>query len=256
MRTVEGEIDRGIGRHRLPLSRAPFAVASRTDRGVSARGNAFSVSSPLEGRNLLRSLNGISPELCFTAAYAIPESFRVRSATRRVYRYFETAPSTRSHDRADAAALFRGAVDARSFGTGLPTAGPQWRTVEYVRLDSTSTGIVVEVSAPSFVRGMVRKIIAALREVEVGRLTTDRLADALAGKVRLTLPIAEPEPLVLWEVEYPFDWTVRWQGPNRHQAAFLEGQRAALRARSWVVEALASAATGSTEDDATRTGPR
>jgi len=213
-------------------------VASRTDRGVSAVGNALTLDASLPGPTLLKSLNGISPELFFTAAAEVPVGFRVRRATRRVYRYFEPTAPRDLRRVAEAARSFGGTVDVRSFGRGLPTASPVWRSIESVRLLPGPAGVVVEVNAPSFVWGMVRKIVAALREVDAGRLTVPRLTASLAGTERLTLPIAEPEPLVLWTVEYDVPWEHFWSGPNRHQARWRSTVHDGLVARQRVLEAL------------------
>lgn len=97
---------------------------------------------------------------------------------------------------------------------------------------------MIEVRAPSFVWGMVRKIVAALREVDAERLSIARLRDAVEGATRLPLPLAEPEPLVLWEVEYPMAWEHVWTGPNLHQARSLELARTALWVRDHVLKAV------------------
>jgi tRNA pseudouridine38-40 synthase len=220
-RTVEGDLRRGIVACGVAAraDEAHLAVASRTDRGVSARANALTLDSALDGPALLGALNGIAPEIWFMAVASVPSEFRARRATRRVYRYFDGGPSRSIADRAAAARLFSGEVDVRSFGRGLPADRPARRTIESVDVTEADGGNVVEVRAPSFVWGEVRKIVAALREVDAGRLTLPRLARALAGTERLALPLAEPEALVLWDVEYPIEWGARWRGPNRHQAA-------------------------------------
>ncbi len=92
-------------------------------------------------------------------------------------------------------------------------------------------GWVIEVRAPSFVWGMVRKIVAALREVDAGRLGLETLSAALGGEGRVALPLAEPEPLVLWDVEYPIAWTVHWTGPNRKQSSAATSGHSSSRAR-------------------------
>jgi len=98
----------------------------------------------------------------------------------------------------------------------------------------------VEVRAPSFVWGMVRKIIGALREYDAGRLTLARLEAALKGDVRLTLPTVDPEGLVLWDVEYPLPWTLSWTGPNRHQQARIRSQTDSLWMQSELLKALST----------------
>jgi tRNA pseudouridine38-40 synthase len=239
LRTVEGEVLRYLARHRGGRPASSVAVASRTDRGVSAVGNVMVLESSLSGPTLLKSLNGIAPEVFFTATSEVPEGFRVRGATRRVYRYFEPSPPHDLHRVTEAAREFVGTVDVRSFGRGLPTSTPVWRTIEAVTVSTDSSGAIVEVRAPSFVWGMVRKIVAALRLVDDGRLTPSHLGSVVAGKERLTLPMAEPEPLVLWTVEYDLPWTYSWNGPNRHQARWWTTVRNGLASRKRVLEVLA-----------------
>jgi len=234
-RTVEGEIRRGLSRCGIASSPSfgALEVASRTDRGVSARGNALAVSTSFAPSALIRTLNGIDPALCFAAARAIPDAYRVRAAVRRVYRYYE-APDGSSHEAADsAAAFFAGEVDVRSLGRDVPRGTPVRRTIESVTISRTPEGgRTIEVRAPAFVWGEVRKIVAALREVDAGRLPLTRLRSALAGDVRLTLPTVPPEPLVLWEVEYAEPWTHVWGGPNRRQREYLANQHALWWSRS------------------------
>jgi tRNA pseudouridine38-40 synthase len=249
VRTVEGELLRGMKRVGLvPRTAAHLEVASRTDRGVSARANALALTSELAPRTLLRALNGIAPEVWWTAAAPLAETARIRGALRRTYRYYEPGPFREPAHRARAAEQFAGRVDVRSFGRGLPSEGPVWREVESVTLRPLGPGEVVEVVAPSFVWGMVRKIVGALREVDAGRLPLAHLESALAGRVRLTLPMAAPEPLVLWEVEYPDPWTDFWTGPNPSQARWASGQREGLWARTQVLGALSDGGLGPSPD--------
>ena len=247
LRTVEGEILRGLVRRGVVSSapRARLEVASRTDRGVSAVGNALALSTERSGPILLRALNGISSEMFFTAAAPIPEEFRVRGAVRRVYRYFEPAESHDIDRWQVTARLFVGTVDVRSLGRGLPSHTAVWRTVEAVDVERQGPLFQIEIRAPSFVWGMVRKIVGALRSVEQGQLSTDELAAALAGKSRLTLPMAEPERLLLWEVEYALPWEHRWTGPNRHQLRWWRSMRESLSVRSALLGAFAQGVTTS-----------
>jgi len=237
-RTVEGEIRAGLARFGADPDRIALEVASRTDRGVSARANVLTLRSALAGPTLLRALNGISPELFFSAATPVDDSFRVRHARYRVYRYFDPRPVRAPRRRADAARQFRGLVDVRSIARGVPPERPRWQPIESVTSHAWRTGTLLEVRAPSFVWGMVRKIVAALREVDDGRLSLADLRAALKGRERLTLPLAEPEPLVLWDVRYPIRWTVRWTGPNRYQQEREDTTERALWARTEVLRAL------------------
>jgi len=248
-RTVEGEILRGLAAAgMIPRSTTHLEVASRTDRGVSARANALALRSRLDAPPLLRVLNGIAPDLYFTAAAPMPETARIRQALGRTYRYFEEPAGRDLAAYREAASLFRGTVDVRSLGRALPRAAPVWREIEGTSLREVDGAWEVQIDAPSFVWGMVRKVIAACREVADGRLPLPRLRRALEGRERLTLPIAEPDALVLWEVRYADPWTEVWGGPNRHQSVALAAARGASRAhaavRSSWAEGIASPSGG------------
>jgi tRNA pseudouridine38-40 synthase len=224
LRTVEGVLREGIPRTGVAPTNeaADLAVASRTDRGVSARGNALTLTSTLPPTAVLRALNGIAPEIFFTAISEVAPEFSARAATRRWYRYFEPSEGHHLERWREAAARFRGEADVRSFGRALPVDRPVLRTLESVQVRrSGSRWLIVDVLAPAFVWGMVRKIIAALRKVDDGTLSLTRLDQALHGEHRLTLPLAEPEGLVLWDVSYPVKWDHKWRGPNRVQGAYL-----------------------------------
>lgn len=242
LRTVEGEILGHLVRQGVTDSArsARLAVASRTDRGVSARANALTLTSDRSGTVLLRGLNGIAPEIFFTAAAPVPETFRVRGAERRIYRYYEPADADTAKRWRELSHWFEGEVDVRSFGRGQRSADPVLRTVESVHVEELPGGMTVELRAPSFVWGMVRKIIGALRECSRGRLSEARLRAALAGRDRLTLPLAEPERLLLWDVEYPIPWTVTWAGPNRHQSSHIATTAASAWSRRNVMDGWAS----------------
>lgn len=234
LRTVEGVIRDGIPRTGIApnADAARVAVASRTDRGVSARANALVVTSALPPGAVLRALNGIAPDIFFTALTPVPEEFSPRSAIRRWYRYFEPAEGHRLESWQEAAARFHGEIDVRSFGRDLPIARPSVRRVESVRVRrSTPRWFVVDVRAPSFVWGMVRKIVAALRKVDDGSLSLSGLEAALRGQHRLMLPLAEPEGLVLWDVAYAVPWLREWTGPNRRQSRYLATLMQAARRR-------------------------
>jgi len=233
---LNGLRERGIAPD--PAS-AHLEVASRTDRGVSARANVLAIRSVLPEVALLHRLNAIAPELFFTAVAPASPAFRVRRALRRTYRYFEPGPLSGGAGLDRATRIFEGLVDVRSFGRALPSREPVYRTVESLNVTAVGGGRRIEVRAPSFVWGMVRKIVGALREVEAGRLTLSQLEAAIAGRERLTLPMAEPEGLVLWDVEYDgLDWPTKWPGANRHQERLARRTQTSVWQRASVLREL------------------
>jgi tRNA pseudouridine38-40 synthase len=235
LRTVEGEIRLGVVRRGLAATaeEAGISVASRTDRGVSARANALTLTSGLEGRALLRSLNGLAPDLLFRAASPVPPEFDPRKARSRWYRYFQSADGRSREAWRENARLLTGRLDVRSFGRGIPSDRPTWREVDRLEVSQKGRWLVVDVRARSFVWGMVRKIVAALRAIEDGTIAPEAVARAVRGELRLTLPLAEAEPLVLWEVAYPIRWAYHAEGTARHHVAYRarEGERARVRGR-------------------------
>jgi tRNA pseudouridine(38-40) synthase len=214
---------------------------------VSAVGNALALTSSLAPAPLLRILNGAEPDIWFTAAVAVPESFRVRSAVRRVYRYFQAQNGHDFRTWSVVARRFSGEIDVRSLGRGMPADVTVRRSIESVTVTPIAGGAVVEVRAPSFAWGMVRKIVAALREVESGRVSIELLESALAGRTRLTLPMAEPEALVLWDVVYDVPWEHAWAGPNRHQLAWERSVREGLWTRTEFLKGVLAEANFGTD---------
>ncbi len=220
-RTVEGVLLDGIRRTGVAGRPAPtrLDVASRTDRGVSARANALVLESRLPGGALLRALNGLAPEIIFSAAHAVPEEFRVRRPLWREYRYYLPPSPSRADRWRPLLPLFLGApIDARSFARGVPAGVPCWRTIEALDLEHGDGGPYLRIRASGFLWGMVRKIVSALELVEAGILAERDLLGALHGGTRLSLPLAPPEPLVLWEVAYGLTWDVELPRLPRHQA--------------------------------------
>jgi tRNA pseudouridine(38-40) synthase len=217
---------------------AQLEVASRTDRGVHARANALLLTSPLSGAALLRAMNSVSAELFFSAARSVPTAFSVRTAHSRWYRYFEPSAG-RDIDRwKAAAALFHDFVDVRSFGRDIPSEAPVWRKIDRVTVARGDGVLRVDLRAQSFVWREVRKIVGGLRAHDQGRLSIADLQDAVEGRRRLTLPLAEPERLVLWEVRYDDDWEVRAPASEGPYLRAATAAREAAAVRGAILDAL------------------
>jgi tRNA pseudouridine38-40 synthase len=234
-RTVEGEILRGMVRLGLAPdeARARVSVSSRTDRGVSARGNTLALSVALAPEATLRAVNGISPAIRFTHLAEIPDRYDPRAVRSRHYRYWERpARSVPARWRA-AARVLTGRIDARSFGRGIPAERPHWRSLDAVTPRIEQGWLVLDVEARSFVWGMVRKLVSALRAMEEGALSLTELRAAVAGRARLALPLAEPERLVLWETRTTVPWTIERtsRSPRQERHALAEIRAAGARAR-------------------------
>ncbi len=217
---------------------ARIDVASRTDAGVSARANLLTLASDLAGPALLRALNGTAADVFFNAAREVDEGFRVRSATYRVYRYYLPGRSDRAQRLEAGARILGSSVDARTFGRGIPADRASLRPIDSIRVEVGARGIWVEVRAPSFVWGMVRKIVGGLLEWEGGRLSSEELRAAAAGEHRRSLPLAPPDALILWEVGHAGPWEFRFEQARRHQRRHLAEAMRRAEARIHVLGAL------------------
>jgi tRNA pseudouridine(38-40) synthase len=240
---VEGTLRSAVVRLGIARSAedARIEVASRTDAGVSARGNLLTLASDLAGPALLRALNGTAADVFFNAAREVDEGFRVRSATYRVYRYYLPGPEDRARRLEEGARLLGSSVDARTFGRGVPLDRASLRPIESIHVEAGVRGIWVEVRAPSFVWGMVRKIVGALLAWEIGRLSSEEIRAAAKGEHRLSLPLAPPDALILWEVGHPGTWEFRFERARRHQSRHLTEAMRRAEARIHVLGALTGA---------------
>jgi tRNA pseudouridine(38-40) synthase len=214
---------------------------------VSARANALVVRTELPGTALLRALNGIAPEVRFTAATRVPEEFRVRRPHWREYRYYLTSETPRLARWPDLLAHFADRpFDARSFARGLAAEVPCWRRLQEIEL-STQGGTFLRVRASSFLWGMVRKIVAAIGSTATGQFSEEQLERALAGAERIPLPMAAPEPLVLWEIDYGIPWEVTASPPTRTHRSWLAREHERLTARARFLPELFAPPPGGVE---------
>jgi tRNA pseudouridine38-40 synthase len=216
-RTVQGEIERVLaaifGGERIKVD-----GAGRTDAGVHARGQviAFTVHDTLERDKLQAALNGLLPaDVSIGMLRRVALDFRPRYRARhREYRYRIWNSTARSplreryaygvHDALDvermreAAQVFAGEHDFSPFG------GRDKQPVRNVgRIEVRQEGqlITIVVIGDAFLRGMVRRIAAALIRVGKGKASVDDVRKALAAKSPAFKGEAAPaRGLTLWDV--------------------------------------------------------
>ena len=200
-RTVEGECLHALRAARIVRDpqEAFFRSASRTDRGVSAVGNVIAFNSSLAADAALGAFNDKARDVWAWAVAEVPLSFHPRHARERWYRYHLYDPYPIEGLR-QAGRLFEGEHDLRSF-TSDPPRG--LHTLRSVTVGRKGAAILVDVRAPSFRRGMVRRMVAAMVGVARGRVSLEELRTALAG-VRGDFGTMPPEPLFLMDVDYDF----------------------------------------------------
>jgi len=171
--------------------------AGRTDAGVHASGQVigFTYRGRLETGELGRALDALLPaDVTIRDLRPAPDGFNPRYAARyREYRYTVwNGPRSPLHERtalgvrvpldtaamARAGSVFIGRHDFRAFGAGDRATV---RTVHSVRVRRDGRLVTIDVRADAFLRGMVRRMVAVLLEVGLGRIDETAVRAALAG---------------------------------------------------------------------------
>jgi len=171
--------------------------AGRTDAGVHARAQVigFTYDGHLADQELGRALEALMPQdLSVRNVRRAAAGFNPRYAARyREYRYtvwngprsplrerfalgVRTPLDTAAMERAGSA--FIGRHDFSSVGA---TDRSPVRTVRMVRIRREGRLVTIDVGADSFLRGMVRRMVAVLLEVGLGKMDETAVRTELAG---------------------------------------------------------------------------
>ncbi len=196
-RTVQGVLETALARLSGGI-RHPVDGAGRTDAGAHATGQviSFTYAGDLPASKLAGAINGLLPkDVAIRDLRRAPVGFHPRYAARyREYRYSvwdgprsplneRTALVVRT--RLDTAAMARAATafEGRHDFTAFGGADPQpIRNVHHVRVRREGHMVTIDVRADAFLRGMVRRMVAALIAVGRGAIEERAVAAALAER--------------------------------------------------------------------------
>jgi len=215
-RTVQGELEAALARLD-PSGSSRVEAAGRTDAGVHATGQviAFTYRGRASAVELGRALDALLPmDVSIGRPIRVPDGFNPRFAARyREYRYtvwngprspLRERQAFGVRDPLDVAAMARagsvleGRHDFSAFGA---TGRSPVRTVHAVRVTRRGRIVTIDVTADSFLRGMVRRIVAVLLEVGLGEMNATGVAAALvAGRPALDGASAPAQGLCLRRV--------------------------------------------------------
>lgn len=195
-RTVQGVLEAALARLSDGEERRVDG-AGRTDAGVHAAAQVigFTYTGRLTEAELGRALDALlPPTVAVRGVRGVPAGFNPRYAARyREYRYTVwNGPRSPLRERTalgvrvplDTAAMARaglaliGRHDFSPFGA---TDRSPVRTVSMVRVRREGRLVTVDVRADSFLRGMVRRMMAVLLEVGLGKMDETAVRAALAG---------------------------------------------------------------------------
>jgi tRNA pseudouridine38-40 synthase len=195
-RTVQGVLEAALARLGDGVEQRVDG-AGRTDAGVHARSQVigFTYTGRLTDEELGRALDALLPrDLSVRNVRRASAGFNPRYAARyREYRYTVwNGPRSPLRERtalgvrapldtaamARAGSVFIGRHDFSAFGA---TDRSPVRTVNSVRVRRDGRLVTIDVNADSFLRGMVRRMVAVLLEVGLGKMDETAVRSALAG---------------------------------------------------------------------------
>ena len=191
--TVEGEILRVLRDGGIATK---IKSASRTDRDVSALGNVIWIPTHQEPRRVIGILNSRLNYIYFYA-YAL-QDINPRHADLRWYRYHLLNFDYDMDLLRESINIFQGKHDFRNF-----TRARKNTVVEIKRIEINENGnmIFIDFYARNFLWNMIRRIVAAMLSYAQG----DTFGEEIFEK-RKNFGLAPPEPLLLMDIIYPFDF--------------------------------------------------
>lgn len=232
VRTVEGEVLFALGKAGIVEGRedAHLRGASRTDAGVSALGNVVAFDTAIPSDELVGRFNDAAKDLWAWAVARVPPSFDPRKARERWYRYH--LPGRHEVRRLEeVAAPFVGSHDFRAFAASGAEGATQ-RRVEAINVSQGPGFVAIDVRAPSFVRGMVRRIVAAMVACERGDAYPETVRAALDDGRGPDFGAVPPEPLVLVDVDVGQRFHARADRASRERIA-AKFERELVSAQFW-----------------------
>jgi len=208
VRTVEGEIILACEKASLfpDNDSGHLLMSGRTDRGVHARRQIITFTTPYPQRAIQVLNNLLPPDIRFDAYSFVDSKFHPRYSPHfRTYRYYGISPVPDPLCMGKAASLFVGTHTYQCFAKMEPGRDPV-RTVFDSLFVSQDTGWYYEIRAESFLWHMVRGIVTTLLMYQDGLITPEQIALMLQGTCQMRIPPADPQGLILWDVDCNLDW--------------------------------------------------
>jgi tRNA pseudouridine38-40 synthase len=201
-RTVEGEFINALDSLRIDFS--DFKAAGRTDRGVSALGNVFALTTDSELISP-RIINSELPgDIRVLAAQRVATAFNPRHALERVYKYFLADVGYDTGEMKRAAMEFVGEKSFHNFSQADDRN--TIRKIKKIDIEKQGDVIVLTISGESFLWQMVRRMTTALKMAGRGEISATDLRELLNIETEKNIPPSAPENLVLWDVRYDFEF--------------------------------------------------
>jgi tRNA pseudouridine38-40 synthase len=205
VRTVHGELAAAL--REMGHADQQILWAGRTDAGVSAAANVAVFETHVAPASLLPGLSFRMRDAWAWAWGEVDPGFEPRVARRRRYRYL-LRTALEAAAIADALQGFEGTHDFTGFARLEPGVDPR-RTVFATRARREGAFVAIDVEGESFLWNQVRRMVSAAQRVAEGRASRKDVEETLARGAPTDFGTADPEPLMLVDVEYAnVDWHV------------------------------------------------
>jgi len=221
-RTVQGTIEKAL--EKLHKTHVTLTGSGRTDTGVHAAGqtaNFYTTIKSMEAARFVPALNSLLPhDVRVLEAREACQDFHARfDARQRTYRYYfiirrEALPwelryAWRLKRQPDIrrlneyTRLFRGEMDCTAFSVPGDESKSRSRYISGASFFIEGEKLVFEISANAFLWKMVRTLAGTFIRFEEKGLDISYLLKVInSGDFNLAGPIAPPQGLFLWKVDY------------------------------------------------------
>jgi len=183
--------------------------AARTDRGVSALSNTFTLETELSATRIIGSLNSMIDSMVFHSWSQVPASFNPRHCENKTYRYILQRNEIPHSDLIlPQIRMFTGTHDFSAFSRH--DGRNPIRTIDSIDLIEEDSMFMVDFTARSFLWNQIRSIIAFVKEAN----DSGEIHDPFVSTDRFP-KIAPATPLILMDVRYPGLTFRPWLGRSK-----------------------------------------
>lgn len=203
IRTIEGEITRCLQKisKEKKIQKVKIQAASRTDQGVSAKGNIVVFDINTSPKETLYPLQTKLRDIWILGATQVSEDFNPRYAHTRWYRYYLPDTSIDREKLQQASQLFQGEHDFTNY-TKDDTKNPCLK-IDKIIITHKKNFYFIDIRAQRFLWNQIRRMVAAMEKRGRNRITLAAIKKTLDDPCReKSFGIAPPEYLILMGVDY------------------------------------------------------
>lgn len=209
--TIEGKLMKALkdsGAIKNP-SKARYAAAGRTDRGVHALGQVIAFDTENPEAAMPRALNSSLSMIWIYAWAKADKDFNARqTAIEREYRYMLWGRGLDVDRIKDVLPFFLGSHDFRSFSDEDKDKSTVC-DVKRISVSEQGNWIFLDIAASRFIIHMVRKIATALKLIGKGEKDKEWLKKMIDGSSIDRIEPLDARSLILKDVKYPdIEWNI------------------------------------------------